>query len=159
MDRGAWWATVHGVAKSQHDWMTNTFFQHFFLVERKLKSGKAEGFTPDHLSPTSFDSKLSVCVCAQSCLCNPIDCSPPGFSVFGVFPARILEWVAIFSSRGSFRLRDWTHVSCIYCIAGGFFTAESLGKPNMYPQSTLIWLKHRISITSAQAAHQRTRSY
>ena len=33
------------------------------------------------------------CVCAQSCLtlCNPVDCSPPGFSVCGIFQARILE--------------------------------------------------------------------
>ena len=100
-------ATVHGVAKSQHDWPTNTFFQQFSLVERKLKSGKAEGFTPDHLSPTSFDSKLSVCVCAQSCLCNSLDCSPPGFSVYGVFPARILEWDVICFSRGSSWPQGW----------------------------------------------------
>ena len=39
----------------------------------------------------------------QSCptLCNPTDCSPPGFSVHGIFQARILEWVAISFSRGS----------------------------------------------------------
>ena len=37
-----------------------------------------------------------VCVHAQSCptLCNPLDCSPPGSSVHGIFQARILEWVA-----------------------------------------------------------------
>ena len=32
-------------------------------------------------------------------LCNPMDCSPPGSSVCGIFQARILKWVAIFSSR------------------------------------------------------------
>ena len=31
-------------------------------------------------------------------LCDPMDCSPPGSFVPGVFPARILEWVAISSS-------------------------------------------------------------
>ena len=33
----------------------------------------------------------------QSCLtlCNPIDCSPPGSSIHGIFQARVLEWVAI----------------------------------------------------------------
>ena len=33
----------------------------------------------------------------QSCptLCDPVDCSPPGFSVHGIFQARILEWVAV----------------------------------------------------------------
>ena len=39
---------------------------------------------------------------AQSCpiLCNPMDCSLPGFSVRGIPQERILEWVAISSSRG-----------------------------------------------------------
>ena len=34
---------------------------------------------------------------AQSCLtlCDPMDCSLPGFSVHGIFQARVLEWVAI----------------------------------------------------------------
>ena len=37
----------------------------------------------------------------QSCLtlCDPMDCSPPGSSVHGIFQARILEWVAIPFSR------------------------------------------------------------
>ena len=40
---------------------------------------------------------------AQSCptLCDPMDCSLPGFSVHGIFLARVLEWVAISFSRGS----------------------------------------------------------
>ena len=43
----------------------------------------------------------------QSCptLCNPMDCSPPGYSVHGICQAGILEWVAISSSRGSSRPR------------------------------------------------------
>ena len=40
-------------------------------------------------------------------LCNPIDCSPPCSSVHGIFPARIMEWVATSSSRS----KNWTHVS------------------------------------------------
>ena len=45
---------------------------------------------------------LSVLV-TQSCptLCHPMDCSPPGSSVHGIFQARILEWVDIPFSRGS----------------------------------------------------------
>ena len=42
-----------------------------------------------------------------------------GCSLCGILQARILEWVAFLSSRGSSRLRDRTRVSC---IAGGFFT-------------------------------------
>ena len=56
---------------------------------------------------------LGVCVsmCAkllQSCLtlCNRVDCSPPASSVLGILKARILEWVAMPSSRGSSRPWD-----------------------------------------------------
>ena len=48
--------------------------------------------------------------------CDPVDCSPPGFSVHGISLVRILEWLAIPFSRGSSQSRDWTHVSCISCI-------------------------------------------
>ena len=56
----------------------------------------------------------------QSCrtLCNPMCCSPPGFSVHGILQARILEKGTISSSRRSSRPRDQTHVSC---IAGGLY--------------------------------------
>ena len=51
---------------------------------------------------------------AQSCLtlCDPMDCSPPGSSIHGILQARVLEWVAIPFSRGSFQPRDQTSVSC-----------------------------------------------
>ena len=58
-----------------------------------------------------------------------MDCSPLGSSVHGVFQARILQWVAISSSRKSSWPRDWTLVSC---IVGGFFTTEPPGKPWMH---------------------------
>ena len=59
-----------------------------------------------------------LCVCAQSCLrlCNPLDCSLPGSSVHGILQARILEWVAISYSRGSFQSWDQTHISWRSCI-------------------------------------------
>ena len=62
-----------------------------------------------------------VCSVTQSwpTLCNPMVCSPPGSSVHGISQAKILEWVAISFSRGSFWLRNQTQVSC---IASGFFT-------------------------------------
>ena len=51
----------------------------------------------------------------QSCLtlCDPMDCDPPGSSVYGIVQARILEWVAMASSRGSSPPRDGTCVSCL----------------------------------------------
>ena len=66
---------------------------------------------------------------AQSCLtlCDPMDCRPPGSSVHRILQARILEWVAIPSSRGSSQPRDRTHD---FFIAGIFFTTEPQGSPN-----------------------------
>ena len=42
-----------------------------------------------------------------------MDCSPPGSSVHGILQTRILEWVAISSSRGSSQTRDWTCISWV----------------------------------------------
>ena len=52
--------------------------------------------------------------CGQPC--DPMDCSPPGFSVHGIFQGRILESVAISYSKESFQPRDRTCVSCVSCI-------------------------------------------
>ena len=64
-----------------------------------------------------FFNLLSLCLHAQSCptLCDPTDCSLPSFSVHGIVQARILEWVAISSSRECSQPRDQTHVSCASC--------------------------------------------
>ena len=59
-------------------------------------------------------------------LCDSMECNPSGSSVYGILHIRILEWVAVPSSRGSSRPRDQT---CSFCIAGEFFTAGPLGKP------------------------------
>ena len=70
-----------------------------------------------------------VVLLAQPCptLCDPMGCSPPGSSVHGILQARMLEWVAMSSSRGSSQPRVR---ACISCIAGRFFTTEPLGKPS-----------------------------
>ena len=80
----------------------------------------------------------------QSCptLCDPMDCSPPGSSVHGILQVRILEWVAMPSSRGSSQPRDRTYISYISCIAGRFFTAEPPGKPTA---SLFMWKKRKES--------------
>ena len=64
-------------------------------------------------------------------LCAPMDCTPPSSSVRGILQARIVEWIAMPSSRASFRARDQTYVSRGSCIAGRFFTAEPLGSPQI----------------------------
>ena len=76
-----------------------------------------------------------VVLAAQSCqtLCDPMDYSLPGSSVHGILQARILEWVAISSFRGSSWPRDRSWVSC---IAERFLTVwESLEiSPKCSPQ-------------------------
>ena len=59
--------------------------------------------------------RLSFQLCPA--LYDPMDCSPPDSSVHGILQARILEWVATPSSRGSSWSRDWTCVSYVSCIS------------------------------------------
>ena len=81
-----------------------------------------------------MSSKVSMCVLSRIWLCNPLDCSPPGSSVHGIFQARMLEWVAISSSRWSSQLRSQ---SCVYCIAGRFFTNWAISKNSQKSNYTL----------------------
>ena len=65
-------------------------------------------------------SKSMSCVLAKSLqlcptLCSPLGCSPPGFSVHGILQARIPEWVAMPTSRGSSPSRDRTRISYVSC--------------------------------------------
>ena len=52
----------------------------------------------------------------------PMDCSLPGSSVHGILQARILEWIAVLSSRGSSWPTNRIHICGISCIASRFFT-------------------------------------
>ena len=66
-------------------------------------------------SVKALSLRMRVCSVTQSCpiLCDPLDCSLPGFSVRGILQARILEWVAISFSMGSSQPRNQTDVTCI----------------------------------------------
>ena len=81
----------------------------------------------------------------QSCptLCDPMDCSPPGFSIHGIFQAWVLEWVAISFSRGSSWPRDWTQVSR---IAGRGFTiwATRVSPDNLLKENEFRLIYHKI---------------
>ena len=79
------------------------------------------------------------CSVTQSCpiLITPWTgiCQAP---LFMGFPGRILEWIAMPSTRASSQPRDQKHVSCISCIADGFFTTEPLGKPRIKAKFVLL---------------------
>ena len=57
---------------------------------------------------------------------TPVECSLPGPSVHGISQARILEWIVISFSRGSFWPRDWTGISRVSCT----------GRRVLYPQQS-----------------------
>ena len=84
--------------------------QHPFMIKTLQKMG-IEG-TYLNILKTIYDSESESEV-AQSCptLCDPMDCSLPGSSIYGIFQARVLEWAAISFSRGSSQPRDRTQVS------------------------------------------------
>ena len=86
----------------------------------KLISSRSMKQIGDILDPRSM---LLVLV-TQSCpiLCDPVDYSPPGSSVFGILQARILEWVAMPFSRGPSQPRDRTQVPTLHmgmCFSRG----------------------------------------
>ena len=128
MSRGAWWATVHGATKSGtwlSDWAHTWWFTLWICFRCTL---------------VCYQLYMCICICVhlhtrtkslQSWMtfCDPVDCSPPGPSVHGVLQARILEWIAISSSRGPSQLKDRTHVSC---VGKHLFNTEPPGKPDIY---------------------------
>ena len=75
-----------------------------------------------------------LCSVAQLCLtlCDPMDCSPPGSSVHGIFQARILEWEAISYSPGDLPDPGIETVSLASpALAAGFVITVPLGKPHL----------------------------
>ena len=113
MDRGAGHVQSVGLQRVGHDWATE--------LTEKFTTRCKELSLPQPLSP-------GVKILHNYNSCDPMNCSPPGSSVHGIFWARILKWVAIPLSRGSSLLNDQTRVSH---TAGRFFTIwPTPGKPN-----------------------------
>ena len=148
MDRGAWQAAFRRIMLSR-TWLVTTHSTalmndpEVLQTTRKL-NGCASSDYQRHNS-SHFDSSSVTALCpylyfpiimiaaatkwsesevAQSCptLCDPMDGSPPGFTVHGILQARVLERAAIPFSRESSQPRDRTQVSC---IAGRRFTVSS----------------------------------
>ena len=72
-----------------------------------------------HLNVFSKPNIFKIKICDNFrifSLDDPLDCTPPGSSVYGVVQAWILEWVAMPSSRGSSWPRDHIFISYISCI-------------------------------------------
>ena len=57
-------------------------------------------------SQSPFESEIVLVTQSCQTLCDPMDCSPTGSSIHGIFKGGILEWVAIPFSKGSSRPRN-----------------------------------------------------
>ena len=101
----------------------------------------------------------AVLCCAVLCwvsqsyliLCDPVDCSLPGSSVHGILQARILEWVAMPSSRGSSQPRDRTCVSYCSCTD---FTTSTIWEACLY-----IWEGSVFLYEKRRKAHENGKKY
>ena len=77
----------------------------------------------DPMDGTINTAHEQECAQSQSCpaVCDSVDYNPPGSPVHGILQVKILEWVAIFCSRGSSQPRDLTSPA----LAGGLFTSSA----------------------------------
>ena len=128
MDGWAWWATVHGVTKSRtrlSDFTMTTVLQVICFI-------------------SLWAQLLQPCLT----LCDPMDYSPPGSSVYGILQARILEWVAMPSPMESSQPRDWTHVSMSPALAVRFFTTSATRDTQVHYSydNVLYVIKHPLSL-------------
>ena len=100
---------------------------------------------------------VCMCVCSvgQLChiLCDPMDCSPPDSLISGISQARVLEWVAISSSRHLSDPGIEPASLASPALAGGFFTTVPPGKP----KSTICQYKIKSKIKKNIKANKKGR--
>ena len=109
-------------------------------------------FFPRVIRDLDFNVKCVICVCVcmyakslQLCptLYDSMGYSPPAFCVQGILQARILEWVAMPSYRGSSQPRD--QIPCVVCFTDRCFIAEPTREVHttlycdLYVSSLLVW--------------------
>ena len=114
--------------------------QHFLDHLPWVLPGSLSGDTPImewvlYLFQMSVTYQIHVCsfLCSATrlclLLCHPMDCRLSGSSIHGICQARILEWVAMSSSRES----SWSRIKLVSpVLAGGFFTNEPPGSPTRH---------------------------
>ena len=73
--------------------------------------------------------------------------TPAGSCVHGIFQAKILEWIAVTSSRRSSPTRDWTLISCLFCI----------GRKILYHWA--IWEAPSVIYPNSKSAKKKKKKY
>ena len=152
MDRGTWWAAVHGVAKSC-TWLSDFTFTFHILIVLSWGFNKAplvsRLFVSSYLATILYKLDYTYRLVMSDSLCDPMD-----YTVHGVLLARILEWVAVPISKGSSQPRDQSQVSC---IAGRFFTSWATREipyspptPPLHPHLSQTLLLYDTSFTTSE---------
>ena len=114
---GGRWEGGSGLGTHVHPWLihVNVWQNQYSIVKKnKIKIKIKKSIYWMYLLYTVLCSSV-LCLVAQWCptLCDPMDCSPPGSSLHGIFQERILKWVAVPYSRWASQSRDRTQVSHI----------------------------------------------
>ena len=141
-------------------WIDPTKTTHNFEYMWTLKkSCTAEIFSSEKLGSISFiltySSMCDLCTFRPTCTClcvcivrsdsDPMDKSPPGFSVHGILQARILKWVPISFSRGIFPSQEWNpRVLCLLHWQVDSLPLRPRARPACIPSSN--FLKDKIII-------------
>ena len=106
----------------------------------RRRSNSCEKYVIEHLNDQiCIYYKQGACMSAKSLslcptLCDPMDCCPPGSFVPETLQARILEWAATPTSKGSSWPRDRIHISRGSNTAGGFFYCWANREATYKPQ-------------------------
>ena len=108
----------HPIKLRKTKW-NDRMFEEFLFEEKNVFQWEKQRNTYECIDMCERDKSLQLC----PTLCHPIDCSPPGSSVHGILQVRILEWVAVPSSRVS--SDPGTKPSSLsLALAGRFFTTS-----------------------------------
>ena len=96
-------------------WISQTYtYIPSFKISFPFRLPRSSEFPEEVLTGLLFYACMHMCVHELSRACHPMDYSPPGSSVHGIFQTRILEWVAMSFSKGFSWPRDW-NISCTSC--------------------------------------------
>ena len=85
---------------------------------------------------TPFSRSQSLCIGTWT----EVGHDPPGSSVHGILQARILQWVAVLSSRGSFQPKNQTHISYASSLASSSWPLAPPGKPIRKAATVISWV-------------------
>ena len=134
----------------------------FFILTLVL-SRLIPSFSTNVLTFSKYPDVQSACQVASvvsDSFATPMDCSPPGSSVLGVLQARMLEWVAMPSSRGSSRLTQGLNLGLLHCRQTLYHLSHQ-GRLNTRTElsncAEAPWLKILALVLKDMRSHPRSR--